>query len=291
MLKKVLVPTDLSDESDKVLQYVKGLKALGLKEVVLVHVTDTRSILFPFTKKQQKKIRERLEEQHQLLKNELKVKTLLPEGIPYEEIVKEAEQEKVSLIIAGSRGKRLIEELVLGSVSEKVGREARLPVLLLRYALLKEIEKTMPLEKFAQETFKKILYPTDFSKCSRKALTYIKKLKALGAQEVVALHVIDTKRLETERQKEELKEISRAELQKIKEDLAEAGLKTRTYLKVSDPLLEILRCAEDRDCSLIVTGSHGKGALTEWLVGTVSFNIVRMADLPALVIHEEDVFL
>ncbi len=43
--------------------------------------------------------------------------------------------------------------------------------------------------------FKKILFPTDFSDVSRKAMMYVKQLKGAGAQEVIVLHVIDEKEL------------------------------------------------------------------------------------------------
>ena len=39
--------------------------------------------------------------------------------------------------------------------------------------------------------FKKILYPTDFSDVSKKALEYIKQLKEAGTEEVIVLHVLD----------------------------------------------------------------------------------------------------
>jgi hypothetical protein len=37
--------------------------------------------------------------------------------------------------------------------------------------------------------FEKILYPTDFSDASKKALDYIKEFKACGTKEVVVLHL------------------------------------------------------------------------------------------------------
>jgi len=37
--------------------------------------------------------------------------------------------------------------------------------------------------------FEKILYPTDFSDASKKALDYIKEFKACGTKEVVVLHM------------------------------------------------------------------------------------------------------
>jgi len=39
--------------------------------------------------------------------------------------------------------------------------------------------------------FEKILYPTDLSDVSKKALDYIKQLKEAGARKVIVLHVID----------------------------------------------------------------------------------------------------
>jgi len=39
--------------------------------------------------------------------------------------------------------------------------------------------------------FEKILYPTDFSDVSKKALDYIEQLKEAGTKEVIVLHVID----------------------------------------------------------------------------------------------------
>jgi nucleotide-binding universal stress UspA family protein len=43
--------------------------------------------------------------------------------------------------------------------------------------------------------FKKILYPTDFSDPSKKALDYVKQLKESGAEEVIVLHVIEDREI------------------------------------------------------------------------------------------------
>ncbi|MHC1584157.1 MAG: universal stress protein, partial [Methanosarcinales archaeon] len=45
--------------------------------------------------------------------------------------------------------------------------------------------------------FTKILYPTDFSDCSKKALEYVKKLKEAGTREVIVFHVIDERDIRT----------------------------------------------------------------------------------------------
>jgi nucleotide-binding universal stress UspA family protein len=44
--------------------------------------------------------------------------------------------------------------------------------------------------------FEKILYPTDFSDVSKKALAYIKSLECTGSKQVTIHHVIDDKGIE-----------------------------------------------------------------------------------------------
>jgi nucleotide-binding universal stress UspA family protein len=54
------------------------------------------------------------------------------EGPPADAILRVAETEKHDLIVMGSRGLGLFQELLLGSVSERVLRHAKIPVLIVR---------------------------------------------------------------------------------------------------------------------------------------------------------------
>lgn len=289
MFTKILVPTDFSDEADRVLKYVIGLIPVGLKQVVLVHVTDvSRALVWPMPEKIQSAIAENLSQRSESLEKEgLKVKTFVLEGDPSDEILLKAEKEKVSLIVTGSHGKHLVDELLQGSVSESVGREANIPVLLIRYDILKEIEKRQPLSKFARETFKKVLLALDFSEVSKKALKYTKGLKKAGVDEIVILHVVDSKRMETEKEKVELFELAKKETDAAEKELIRSKFKAKSIYKIGDPLQEILNLAEAENVSLIVMGSHGKGKVKEWLAGSVSLSVVRTANRPALLVHEE----
>jgi len=62
----------------------------------------------------------------------LKVSVKIPEGIPFKKILRIAEDEDVSLIVLGSHGKSNIREMLLGSVSEKVVRGSKRPVLVIK---------------------------------------------------------------------------------------------------------------------------------------------------------------
>ena len=287
MFEKVLVPTDFTDEADRVLTYVKGLKAFGLREITLIHVVDIgRAVVWPLPSALTNAIESRLEERREQLEGEgFVARTVLSEGDPSDEILKTASANNYSMIVTGSHGKRLIEEILLGSVSEAISRESKIPVLLIRYDILKDIEKAKPLERYAVETFKKVLLPLDFSLVSQESVAVVKKLAETGVKEVVALHIVDTKRLETEQEKTERLQACRAESGRIGADLKKAGLKVELVCHAGDPLSEILAVADKAEASLIVMGSHGKGVVKEWLVGSVSLNVIRTADRPALVVH------
>ncbi len=288
MFKKILVPIDFSDESDRVLEYVKGLKAFGLKEITLVHVVDVgRAIVWPIPITLTNAIETKIEERREALENDgFKARFLLLEGSPSDEVLKVVADEKYSMIVTGSHGKRLLEEILLGSVSEKISREAKIPVLLIRYDILKDIEKIKPLGEYARETFRKVLFPSDFSACSEEALGVLQQLKAAGAKDVVALHIVDTKKLETEQEKTERLEACRVDTGQMVKELTKKGFNVKSICNVGDPLREILVAAEENDASLILMGSHGKSVLREWLIGSVSLNVIRTANRPALVIHE-----
>ena len=60
------------------------------------------------------------------------VKVRIERRIPLREILRVEEEEGVSVIIIGSHGKTNIEEMLLGSVSEKVIRRTQKPVLVVK---------------------------------------------------------------------------------------------------------------------------------------------------------------
>ena len=145
MFEKILYPTDFSDVSKKAMDFIKQLKGAGTKEVVVFHVIDERT----FDRIQhhsetsinieglEKKIVEHAQEEISAIEGELKksgfnVKTRIDKGVPFREILKAEQEEDVSVVVIGSHGVSCIEEMFLGSCSEKVIRKSTKPVLVVR---------------------------------------------------------------------------------------------------------------------------------------------------------------
>ena len=62
----------------------------------------------------------------------LEAESVILKGSPAEKILDFADEHDIDLIVVGSLGKNGIERFALGSVSEKVVRHAKVPVLIVR---------------------------------------------------------------------------------------------------------------------------------------------------------------
>ncbi len=150
--------------------------------------------------------------------------------------------------------------------------------------------------------FRKVLFATDFSDFSKKALEYIKGLRNAGCKEVVVLHVIDKAYIDayeeafawagkdvekaTKRLDERMMVKAKKRMEEILEELSDFEVKE--IIKIGNPYEEILKTAEEEDVDLIVIGSHGCGRLScelEKLIGSTAENVVRHAKKPVLVVR------
>ncbi len=144
--------------------------------------------------------------------------------------------------------------------------------------------------------FSKILFPTDFSDVSKKALKYIKQLKEAGTREVVVLHVIDEREIESlshhAARDFDIKEVeknrdhyTKEQLSAIKDELKESGLKVKVRTERGIPFREIVRVEEEEGVSVTILGSHGKSLVKEMLLGSVSEKVIRKSSKPVMVIR------
>ena len=145
--------------------------------------------------------------------------------------------------------------------------------------------------------FEKILFPTDFSDVSKKALDYIKQLKEAGTKEVVVLHVIDERELDSvvhhsegglafEGDLRKIMEKNAEEGMKVIEDeLKNSGFKVKTRIVKGVPFRDILKAEEEENVSVVVVGSHGKSCVAEMLLGSVSEKVVRKSNKPVLIVR------
>ena len=60
-----------------------------------------------------------------------------------------------------------------------------------------------------------------------------------------------------------------------------------TAIEEGRPSLKIVEYARDHDVDMIVMGTHGRGPVAHFFLGSVAENVVRSADCPVLTVRGE----
>ncbi len=167
---------------------------------------------------------------------------------------------------------------------------------------------------------KKILYATDLSENARRAFAYAASLANLYGAEILLLHVLaeDTK-MEAgivgyigeerwNRIKEQNRQEAREALISKKRDNVALRMGLEQFVENAQPtpkgegrlpadeiLLtrgkpeeQILRISEERNCDLIVMGTHGHGVIADAMMGSAARRVIRRSRIPVLVVRLPD---
>lgn len=143
--------------------------------------------------------------------------------------------------------------------------------------------------------FRKILVPTDFSETADTALYYAKELALQFGAELHLLHVCEDPMLlsgwplfEPGSPPEVGKEAAalRERLTNLIPPERRKQLKAEVHVILGESSgVAISRYAKDGEFELIVMGTHGRGAISHALMGSVAEKVVRSAPCPVLTIR------
>jgi len=145
-IKKILCPTDFSENSEHALKYALTLANLSQAELRLFHVVEP--ITYPqstklfepvldeveLMMKMEAAFQTQLENQVSVLKDEYpKITGKLVKGNTFLEIIRVARDDDVDMIVMGTHGRTGLAHVLIGSVAERVVREAPCPVLTVKH--------------------------------------------------------------------------------------------------------------------------------------------------------------
>ena len=195
------------------------------------------------------------------------------------------------LIVMGTHGASGFEHLLLGSVTEKVLRKARCPVL------------TVPPHAQATSTlpFRRLLCAIDFSDSSLRGLELACSLAKESKAALTLLHVVEwpwheppppvledlpsdqAAALAEFRRYVEKSAIER--LRALTPEAGEDGWVREPRVVHGKPYTEILRVAAEVRADLLVMGVHGRNVADVMLFGSTTNQIVRRATCPVLTLR------
>lgn len=142
VLRNILCPIDHSKHSESALKYAIASALKDKAKLYLMHVLDSRkseeaegvSELLSIDEKGLSDLKDKLEKSvPEEIRAEIKCEALVCPGIPFDEIVRVAKDKSIDLIVMGTHGRRGLSHVMLGSIAEKVIRDAPCPVMIVKY--------------------------------------------------------------------------------------------------------------------------------------------------------------
>jgi nucleotide-binding universal stress UspA family protein len=141
LYRNIVIATDGSENTQKAISYGIEIAKLSGATVHALYVLDTTSFssipmdagweeIYEILKTEGKKAVNQVKERGEA--SGLEVREVLSEGHPSNEIIDFAEDNNADLIVMGTLGKTGLDRFLLGSVAEKVVKNSKVPVLVVR---------------------------------------------------------------------------------------------------------------------------------------------------------------
>ena len=277
MFRRLLIPLDGSPESEDILPEAARVAAQG-SELFLVHVCPVLpppvvsvheslgipQAAFAYLEGVAGRLRHR------------KVRLVVRQGDPAEEIAQAALELGVDLMAMSTHGRGGLRRVLLGSVAEEVARRVTLPSLLARPGC--------PRPGFE---LRDSLVPLDGSERSSRILDDVLPLAVEHRALVRLLHVIVPVIVAVPpagvytMAPAELAD-PKPDLERLARPLREAGLKVRVHVTSGFAGPEILRMARESGSDLIAMATSGKKGMRRVFLGSVAEDVLQNTDRPLL---------
>lgn len=302
MFKKVLIPLDGSPFAEGVLTYIPLFVSeeteLSLLQVVVpqnsyYYMASADGMVIPPPLDV-----ERLEEDVQRylkgIKGELRgmgyrANAQVANGDVAAAICDRADAQEADLIAMTTHGRSGVSRWLLGSIAERVIRNAKQPILLVRTET----------QKCSQTAIQRILVPLDGSELAEVALPHAQRLaQDHGASLLLVQSIEPVEQMSMEPMtmtmdfqleiSENWRKVAQHYLEGIQQQLEREGLSSDTLVVDGAPANAILDLAEAQKVDLIAMSTHGRSGLNRWVFGSVADKVLRHAKCPLLVIRAKE---
>ncbi|MCS6820501.1 MAG: universal stress protein [Microscillaceae bacterium] len=274
-MKRILVPTDFSVFAQNALHVAAHIVRKTNGEIFLLNVNEVSSQNAPLAGFY---IDKTVEEQYlqlltasvqraldEILKSpelaDVKINTLIEVGSLTSKINEVAQRIEADLIVMGTKGASGLEEVLVGSNTERVVRTASVPVLTINQAV----------EKGA---FHKIAFATTLKSDQLVGFKRLAEFQKIFNSKVFLLYLNNPAGFSNDQEMQA----------RYQELVKESGLEN-TELVTSSTLDEqqaIMRFADEIDADLIVMATHQRQGLWHFLVGSLTEDVVNHSHKPVL---------
>lgn len=277
-MKKILVPTDFSKTAQTAAEVASGIAKKARAEVILLHVIEegsndsvkvTGEVVYGgdmenklFTMKLIERSRKQLEKMaNDPVFDGVKVKQELRMGTPFHGMRTIIAEQKVDLVVMGTAGRTGIEEMIIGSNTERVVRHAKCAVLTVQ-------------KKPTRPDFKNIVYATSMSKDEEVFARVVKQAQTMYDATVHLVHINTPSNFQRD-----------AVVRPYMADFAKKLMLKNYTINIFNDLSEeegIIYFAESIHADMIAMATHGRTGFAHVLAGSIAEDVVNHSKRPVL---------
>jgi nucleotide-binding universal stress UspA family protein len=276
-MKKILVPVDFSRTSIIALETAFDIAKKDGADIIVLHVVEEATpdsyrisgewqrgnwedklYTFRLLEKAKKQLEKLVQEPRF---NAVKIIGELRLGNPFHGVTTIVSEHKVDLIVIGTKGHTKLEEMIIGTNTEKVVRHARCPVLTLH-------------KKPTSSNFKNIVFATGMSKDEEVFSRIVKRTQQLYNSTIHLLRVNTPADFQRDR---EVKDY----MEKFAKKLLLKNYTINVYNDTS-AVEGIINFADSMGADLIAMATHGRTGLAHVMAGSLAENVVGHATKPVL---------
>ena len=298
-IKNVLFATDFSDVSDAALPYLTALSLRYGSTVHVVHVLPDVALLRPGAP-DPVMFGSIYEEAHSVAQEKIQQLAKRLKGFPHKtyvrhgevlEVVKDiVEEQKIDLLVLGTHGRSGLGKLLIGSVAEKIFRQANCPVLTVGPGVpaterVRESRHDHDLPP-VQVKFGSILYATDFKPDAVDGASYAVSLAREFNSHLTLLHVIEDFGEHLHERPGPI-ETALAKLEELVPDREGLRYAPEFVAEYGAPGELILKIADEYEADLIILGVRPTSSSTAatHFGRSVAHKVVAGANCPVLTIR------
>lgn len=272
-MKRILVPVDFSKEAEYAAKVAASIAKRTDSEIILLHmlelpvnIIDPAEISSINTGPQalfyMKQAHEKFDNfiQKPFFKG-IKVVESIQFSMAFAGIIDESKKHKIDLIVMGSQGASGLQEMFIGSNTEKVVRRSTVPVLVVK-------------SNGMEFDIKNIVFASDFKKESKKTFPKVMEFANLFGAKFHFLYVNTIHNFNTTKAIEE----------RMQNFIKDFDLKDYKKVIYNDISIEngILSYSNDAKADLIALNTHGRSGLSQLFNGSIGAELTNHALKPVI---------
>lgn len=276
------MPTDYSEQANYALDFAYQIARNSGAEIILVNIVDYPGLSTvwsggmnviggaepPLDNIDEAFINNLLERAKEEMRNMVKsirkdtdvsIKQVVEVGNPYYVIAEKIEQEEINLVIMGSKGTSGLEEMLIGSNTEKVVRHAKCPVITIK-------------QKRDFSKIKSIVFASNFEEEQDHVIEELFKIQQIFGASLNLVKVNTPNNFES----------TRVIRQEMEDFAAKYHFKNYTLNIYNDFIEEdgIIYFSEDIEADMIALGTHGRTGFMHLISGSIAEDVVNHAKRP-----------